>query len=65
MHVLPGSQRETLTHMSVELGSAEALAGPAALQTPPPYRNYALWALLVCGVLAVLGVAVRMLRRPD
>lgn len=65
LEVLPTSQREGLADTSVELGTQEPLAGPTALVAPPAYRHYALWAVLVLGVLALLAVAVRLARNTD
>jgi hypothetical protein len=47
------------------VGEPRALDGEAALKptpTPPPWRQIALWAVLVLGALAVVGLVLRLLR---
>ncbi len=44
-------------------GAPETLAGEAALSTPVDWKRWLLWGLLGIGVLAVLALAVSVLRR--
>ncbi|WP_369979706.1 DUF3999 domain-containing protein [Xanthomonas bundabergensis] len=55
------------TPATATLGAAVPLAGAAALQAPPPprdWKTWLLWALLVGGALIVLGFAFSLLRKP-
>jgi hypothetical protein len=49
---------------TARLGPETILAGDAALvvQTPIPWRSYALWALLLASVAVVLTMSLRLLR---
>lgn len=44
------------------LGARVELGGRAALEAPFPWRTAGLWAVLVAGALAVVGMAVRLAR---
>lgn len=55
------------TPATATLGAAVPLAGAAALQAPPPprdWKTWLLWALLVGGALVVVGFAFSLLRKP-
>ncbi|MFC6841193.1 DUF3999 domain-containing protein [Xanthomonas theicola] len=55
------------TPATASLGAAVPLAGAAALQAPPPprdWKSWLLWALLVGGALIVAGFAFSLLHRP-
>lgn len=58
---------EPLPRASATLGPRRSVSGPAALEEPPPrppFRTYALWAMLVATVLLLLVFAIRLLREP-
>lgn len=58
---------EPLPRASATLGPQQSVGGAAALQQPsppPPFRSYALWAMLVLSALLLLVFAVRLLREP-
>ncbi|MCC4592895.1 DUF3999 domain-containing protein [Xanthomonas campestris pv. cannae] len=55
------------TPATASLGAAQPLAGAAALQAPPPprdWKTWLLWALLIGGALLVVGFALSLLRKP-
>jgi hypothetical protein len=55
------------TQVSVRLGPEMTLAGRSVLEleTPPPWRTYGLWALLLAIVGTVLALSFRLMRSAD
>lgn len=49
------------------LGAGAPLAGDAALRAPPPtppYRQWALWGVLIAGALGVIGMVLKLMKAP-
>lgn len=62
-----GSAAGELPESTAFLGPEEILAGDAALvrHTPPPWRTYGLWGLLLGSVGIVLTLSLRLMRSAD
>ena len=67
LSLLPGDARDRLLAPTVEVGEAVELGGPTRLVAAPdrPWGRYAVWAVLVLGVVVLAVLAVRLLRQID
>ena len=64
--MLPKAERAQLAQSDTIAGQRVARAGPAALvppPPPPPIERYALWAVLIAGVLTLAIAAFRIARK--
>lgn len=65
LRVLPARKLSDLPEQDTRLGAPVERAGPSALRAPPPpppYRTYALWAVLILGVVLLAAAARAVLR---